>query len=630
MELFKNYKFAYTGEANDDIYFLQNEHLKNKEMWKMFVLQYKTYLDTPANEKKGNGKWFGGWRGEYWGKMLRGAVFIYNYTQDSELYGILEETVRDILSTQDNYGRISTYLKEEEFGLWDLWCRKYVILGLEYFLDICKDENLKSDIITALIKCSDAVVKNIGDGKRSILESGHPVLGGLNAASILEPIVKLYSLTKEERYLTFAKYIVKTGFSSLENIYENMLNSKKHPYEFQVRKAYEMISCFEGLLELYKVTNNVDYLTAVKNFVDDVIKTDVTVIGGCGCDHERFDNSLVTQTDESVTTLKNETCVTVTWMKLCLRLFSVTGDTRYSDMFEISGYNGLLGAVNTQKIGFDFESIEKYKGIYKNNVKNGINDNGLPFDSYSPLLPGFRGRGVGGLKKMQNETYYGCCACNGCVSLGLFLDASILKDGNGLFFNSYFNGNAEVELNGRKVCLSIKTRYPYGNSVSIEILSDIDTNTAFSFRIPEFSKVTEIVCNGKTETVLAQKHTISRVWKKGDKIDILFDLNPRSFTQNGFSAFNYGPILLGFDERFGYNLDETFDINVNEIKFTDINSLNEAYFSVGLKNGKSIECVNYSSAGKNWYNGKRIAAFVRTDKNRKTVASDTVIKDDLV
>ena len=34
-----------------------------------------------------------GWRGEYWGKMMRGACITYKYTQSSKLYGILENTV---------------------------------------------------------------------------------------------------------------------------------------------------------------------------------------------------------------------------------------------------------------------------------------------------------------------------------------------------------------------------------------------------------------------------------------------------------------------------------------------------------------------------------------------------------
>ena len=52
----------------------------------------------------------------------------WQYTGDQELYDILTETVRELLSFQEADGRISTYSRKEEFIGWDLWCRKYVLL----------------------------------------------------------------------------------------------------------------------------------------------------------------------------------------------------------------------------------------------------------------------------------------------------------------------------------------------------------------------------------------------------------------------------------------------------------------------------------------------------------------------
>lgn len=629
--------FDYTGEIDDTLLFLQDTHLKNRKMWALFVSQYRVHLDTPSSEKNGTGKWFGGWRGEYWGKMMRGAVMVYAYTKDAKLYEILEETVIDILSTQDERGRISTYLPDEEFGLWDLWCRKYVFLGLEYFCDICKSNDLKLRIIDSLCKAADAVTEKIGYGKKSILDAGHPVLGGLNAASILEPMVKLYNITGNKNYLEFGSHIVSCGFSSLENIYLSSLNETKHPYEFGVRKAYEMMSCMEGLLEYYRVTKDRCYLKAVKNFAAEIIKTDVTVIGGCGCDHERLDNSSVTQTDPSITTLKNETCVTVTWMKLCTRLLLLTGDSRYADRVERSALNALQGAVNTKKIGFDFERIERYRQSFKNNVKNGINDAGLPFDSYSPLLPGFRGLGVGGLKKMQEDSYYGCCACIGAAGVGLFADTSVLQNKNGLVFNYYFNGSISVKRNQQNFECGVTTKYPYSGDVRISI-SDCPNEFELSFRIPSFSRNTIIKVNGRENYYPPSKayFSIKRNWKKGDIVDICFDMNPHIQSQNGFSSIQYGPIVLGFDERFGYNLDNPFPLATDEkgkigIELLGINHDNEATFSVPLNGGKKITCCNYSSAGKNWYNGKRIAAWVLTDSDTiSNIAEGCEIKDDLV
>lgn len=75
--------------------FLTREHLCNKEMWKKFV---DIYREKPDGENLG-------WRGEYFGKMMRGAVLVYEYTRDEELYAALTDAVRDILMTSESDGR---------------------------------------------------------------------------------------------------------------------------------------------------------------------------------------------------------------------------------------------------------------------------------------------------------------------------------------------------------------------------------------------------------------------------------------------------------------------------------------------------------------------------------------------
>ena len=57
----------YTGCAREAVAFLEKEQLLDERLWKICVEQYRATLD-------GTNK---GWRGEYWGKMMRGAVTVY-------------------------------------------------------------------------------------------------------------------------------------------------------------------------------------------------------------------------------------------------------------------------------------------------------------------------------------------------------------------------------------------------------------------------------------------------------------------------------------------------------------------------------------------------------------------------
>ena len=212
-ELFYNNldkRITYEGFVDEVFKFVENSQLLSKELWHRFVEQFRKDADYDA-----------GWRGEYWGKMMRGASLVYQYTKNPELYSILKETVKDMMESKDEKGRISSYGIKHEFDGWDIWCRKYAILGMEYFLEICTEDDFKSEVIKSMCEQVDYIISKIGsgDGKTDITCATRH-WRGLNSSSILEPIVKLYNLTGEQKYFDFAKYIVDCGGTDVANIFE--------------------------------------------------------------------------------------------------------------------------------------------------------------------------------------------------------------------------------------------------------------------------------------------------------------------------------------------------------------------------------------------------------------------------
>ena len=158
-----------------------------------------------------------------------------------------------------------------------MWSRKYVLLGMQYFLEICTDEAQKARIIASMCAQVDYIMSKVGaasEGKKPITSCTRH-WRGLNSSSILEPIVRLYSLTKEEKYLNFAEYIVNCGGADVENIFELAYKNDFPPYQYPVTKAYEMTSCFEGLLEFYRIKGHERHKTAVINFANKVLNTEL-------------------------------------------------------------------------------------------------------------------------------------------------------------------------------------------------------------------------------------------------------------------------------------------------------------------------------------------------------------------
>ena len=146
------------GIMNDTVQFVMDKQLKDKKTW-------RTYIDVFATRDDSEELW---WRGEFFGKQMRGACYAYLYSQDEELYDILTWACRELLKTQDEYGRFSTYTIDKEFNGWDMWGRKYALTGLQHYYQICKDEELKEAILQAEKKHMDYIVSKIGPGKIDI------------------------------------------------------------------------------------------------------------------------------------------------------------------------------------------------------------------------------------------------------------------------------------------------------------------------------------------------------------------------------------------------------------------------------------------------------------------------------
>lgn len=624
-----NNTYKFTGYIDKQFEFISDFQLERVELWSRFAEQFREHSDTDM-----------GWRGEYWGKMMRGACFVYSATKNQKLYDILVGTVNDILNSQEDSGRISSYPLDIEFTAWDLWSRKYVLLGLEYFLEINNDPALEQRIITSIKAQADYIIGKIGyeeDGKKPINTASRN-WNGLNSSSILEPFVYLFNITKEQRYLDFAEYIVKEGGTSVANLFDLAYYDNLNPYQYPVTKAYEMMSCFEGLLEYYKVTKNEYYKTAVVNFANKILESDFTIIGSCGCTHELFDHSTVRQANTTNCDIAQETCVTVTLMKFMYKLACITGERKYIDAFEISFYNAYLGAINTNKV-IEPTLMEE---------EPGLKYEPLPFDSYSPLTAGTRGKAIGGFRVMRDGYYYGCCACIGAAGLGLFAKAMLLQNEGGFVFNLFSNGEIKSKTpSGKDVLFTVETEYPKNGSVKIKIDCACE-EFAIKVRNPYWSaktKINGIVYDNDNEYI-----TLSEKWKTGDEIAIDFDMRTRALRPIPYGAqmittdilwekdvmsskydkedpmakkhiaLQTGPVILAQENRLGYSVDNPISVCVDSDGI--VNTIQPdcdiapyehiVELKVPLENGREMTVTDYASAGKTFSDESKMAAWMLT------------------
>ena len=380
------------------------------------------------------------WQCEFWGKWFTSAALAYRYQPTPELRTVLDKAVKGLLATQTPDGYIGTYKRSAELTGWDVWGRKYVLLGLLAYYDVTGDQQA----LDAASRAADYTIGQIGPGKADIVKSGE--WKGLAPCSILEPIVLLYRRTGETRYLDFARYIVnRWGQPGGPNLVRKAIDGVPVFHMFPgpapvikdygdngQSKAYEMMSCYEGLTELYRATGKPEYRAAVERVYHDIDTTEMTILGS-GSDWERWCNGHVRQTETMHEWM--ETCVTATWIKFSAQLLRLTGDSAYADRIERSAYNSLLGA-------------QRSDGAWWSHI--------------SPLT------GTRLPAPEQCGIHANCCVASGPRALMLLPTLAVMKDRAGPVVQFYEAGTIRVPLaSGKNMQLKISGDYPRQRDVEI-------------------------------------------------------------------------------------------------------------------------------------------------------------------
>jgi DUF1680 family protein len=538
------------------------------------------------------------WQMEFWGKWMLGAVAAWEYAQDPEIMDHMSKSVSSIIETQLPNGYIGNYPVENQLTNWDIWGRKYVLLGLLRYHDISNDRKA----LKSAQKEADYLLSQIGPGLTNIIETGN--YHGMASSSILEPMMMLYNKTKDQAYLNFAKYIVNQWETpdgpqlvtkALAGIH--VADRFPHPEKWfspeNGQKAYEMMSCYNGLLELYKVTGKPNYLKAVEMTVQDIIENEINVAGS-GTSFESWYHGKEQQTRPSFHTM--ETCVMTTWMKLNYDLLSLTGKSLYADNIETTYYNALLASTRS---------------------------GGAEIAMYSPLA-GHRGD-----SNRQCGMDINCCSANGPRGYMILPRYAIMTTSSEVYINLYTNMSASFVLPSKnRIALEQNTSYPELDQIQFTINPDRSENFTLSLRIPAWSMQNSLYVNGeKIDTVKPGTYTkITRTWKKGDKIELQLDLRGRLVALNGYSALIRGPIVLARDSRYkdGFVDEAVLIQNENNIVELQVSGSKPdgiwLSFTAPLKLGTGISSTadpasqihfcDFSSAGNTWDQNTRYRVWL--------------------
>jgi DUF1680 family protein len=160
-------------------------------------------------------------------------------------------------------------------------------------------------------------------------------------------------------------------------------------------------------------------------------------------------------------------------------------------------------------------------------------------------------------KKPYNGTLDGhCCLSSGPRGVSLIPTFALSTDADGVVVNLYDAGAATLQLrDGTSVAVTTQTQYPGEDRIRIILAPEAQKAFALKLRIPAWCPRPDLRVNARKVTVergLDGYVALRREWKKGDRVQLRFKLEPRVLVgdhkNEGRLAVLYGPLVLAADE----------------------------------------------------------------------------------
>ncbi|NOT95695.1 MAG: hypothetical protein HOP00_05255 [Nitrospira sp.] len=462
------------------------------------------------------------WVGEHAGKWLHAAVLAWEQTACPQLMSRLDHLARALISAQEPDGYLGTYLPEMRWTSWDVWSHKYNLIGLLAYHRITGDET----VLTACRRMGDLLCATFGESKRDIISSGTHV--GMAPTSVLEPMVLLYQVTGEQRYLDFSKYIVSSWDQANGPKLISSLLGHGDVQRTANGKAYEMTSDLVGLLALYRLVGESYYLRALSAAWRD-IRAHQNYVTGTSSWGEHFQVQGELNPDGGMEGEKfvaaGEGCVTVTWIQFTGEMLRLTGDPMYAEELERSIYNALLAAQS-------------------------------PLDGRVTYFLPMRGR------KRYGEVTHGIlpdiCCCASSIPRGIAMIPGFAVGAVGgapavlLYASGVYSLLACSDEETLAVTLQVQTKYPQDGLIGIDVRPSKVAAFSLLLRVPAWStrfeaRVGETRIVGTPGTFLR----IERTWALTDRVEIEMELpfftTPQGNPKTGLVAVQRGPQVLAVD-----------------------------------------------------------------------------------
>jgi DUF1680 family protein len=395
---------------------------------------------------------------------------------------------------QDRYTDMSMHEDYNAGHMIEAGVAYYNATGKRKLLDVC-------------IRWADHFDALFGPGKRHWV-TGHQELE--------LALVKLYKVTKNEKYLKLAEWLLSERGKKLAKGYtwtdwkDTAYAQDVLPVKEQTQitgHAVRAMYMYTGAADVAAQTGDAGYMKAMRTVWEDVVYRNMYITGGIGSagSNEGFSTDYDLPNEQAYC----ETCASVGMVFWNQRMNAMTGNAEYIDILERSLYNGAL---------------------------DGLSLSGDRFFYGNPLAS--RGQ-------HYRREWFGtaCCPANIARLIASLGDYIYAKTDDAIYVNLFVGSNTTIPLKNGNVDVKMETNYPWDPQVKIKVEPAKTSSFKLMIRIPNwidespqslytvvnvYDSAMMYYVNGKPVAVNAANGyiTIDRKWKKGDVVSFAYTMIP--------------------------------------------------------------------------------------------------------
>jgi DUF1680 family protein len=362
-------------------------------------------------------------------------------------------------------------------------------------------------------------------------------------------LVKLYSVTGNEKYLKLAKFFLdERGHANgreLQKAFGNIGYMQDHMPVIEQREAVghsvRAMYMYSAMADVAALTGDQDYINAIRRIWENVVQKKLSLTGAVGARHqgEAFGDDY----ELPNMTAYNETCAAIGNIFWNYRLFLLDGQAKYYDVLERTLYNGFLSGISLEGNSFFYMNPLESDGQFAFNADDSI----------------------------TRQPWFSCACCpTNVVRLVPSLPGYIyaVRD-ECLYVNLYIGSQAQLNIAESDVWITQETRYPWEGDVKLTINPARPAPFTLSLRVPGWVKGQPVpsdlyrylddtpgmvAVRVNSETITAKEDdgyiNINRTWRSGDIVELIMPMpirrvlaHPQVADCRGKVALERGPIV---------------------------------------------------------------------------------------